>query len=769
MRYNRTIHISTGNSRKDTAWKTAEYTLEDFYARLTQVERTQETLGVFLDMTKARQDELKDIGGFVGGALNGRRIVKNLRGRDLIALDMDNIPSGKTDEVERKLLTLGCGYAFYTTRKHQPSAPRIRVVVPLNRTVSVEEYEPIARELAHMIQPEMNWFDPTTFEVTRLMYWPSCSVDSVFLSKHVDKPLLDADGMLKRYNDWHDISSWPVVPGAEAKQIANAKKKDPTERTDEIGAFCKAYPISSAISTFLPGVYTNAGEGRYTFTEGSTTGGAVVYDDMFLFSHHATDPCSGKEVNAFDLVREHRFGHMDEDAKQGTPFSKLPSQQAMRAFVREDLVCQDLLSEWAAKDYGLRLQGNQELGSNKTFHRFQADNEKKDLTVDLVSEMLRALEIELSYNEITHETIAQGVESLHIRPADAENYLAPRLADFFRVMKVKGATKTNIQDHLGLIASSNRINPVKDMILNTSWDGADRISVLYEIMGGLQSFERVLVRKWLLQCIALAFNRDVDDFPYGADGVLVLSGAQGIGKTSLVRRLAVSPVLFQGGASLSFRDKDTLINATSGWITELGEMERTVREDEAALKAFITSESDKIRLPYARAPVKQVRRTSFCGTVNSNRFLRDETGNRRFWTVGVDRIDLEKLWGLSENWFIQLWAQVYKDWRAEGVDSFRLTREEQEALSAVNSKRMEERPGEQEIRDLLEPDLPEDQWSKVSATQIATLLGGKYPAITIGKILNTIVDSGDYFGAKKIRSNRRREYLLPISKEINLI
>lgn len=772
MRYERTIHISVGSSRKSTSWRTAEFLLSDFYKKLSQPIRTEETLSVFLNMSRSKQDELKDVGGFVGGPLDGNRKTVNLRGRDLITLDMDSVPTGKTEEIETKLNALGCGYAFYTTRKHTPSAPRIRVVVPTNRTMTVDEFEPVSRRLAQMIQPEMNWFDPTTFEPVRLMYWPSCSVDSAFLSKYADKPLLDVDAMLREYKDWRDISSWPVVPGVEAKAVSAALKKDPTRDRNEIGAFCINYSITDAISAFLADRYEKAGEGRYTFTGGSTSGGAVVYDDLYLYSHHATDPCSNTCVNAFDMVRLHLFGDLDEDSKPKTPIHKLPSQAAMIEFVRKDMLCQSTLNSWATEMYGLQLQetSKTETSTGTSLAKFMADNEKADvLSEDIVQKLLDAAGVTLGYNEITHKMLCSGVEdAFRIRAADAENHLSTAVDDVFRRMKVKGSNKSFIQDRLSLISSRNRFNPVTDMLVNAAWDGVDRLPVLFEIMGISedQKLEQTLIRKWMRQCVALAFNRD--DAPYGADGVLVLSGAQGIGKTSLVKRLAVRPELFRGGASLSFRDKDTLINATGAWITELGEMERTIKEDEAALKAFITAESDNIRLPYARAPVEQVRRTSFCGTVNSSRYLRDETGNRRLWTVGVETIDLEKLFGLTEDWLIKLWAQVYAEWKDNGVDSFRLTRTEQEDLGTVNARRMEERPGEEEIRELLDPDLDEEHWSRVSSTQIAAMIGSRYPAVAVGKILSNIVRSGEYPGARKVRNGTFRGYFLPISKEINI-
>ena len=97
-------------------------------------------------MSKADQDSRKDVGGFVGGVIEGeRRKVGNVRSRDLVTLDLDNIPAGKGAEVIGNVRMLGCAAAVYSTRKHRSSAPRLRIIIPTDRTMSVEEYEPIAR------------------------------------------------------------------------------------------------------------------------------------------------------------------------------------------------------------------------------------------------------------------------------------------------------------------------------------------------------------------------------------------------------------------------------------------------------------------------------------------------------------------------------------------------------------------------------------------------------------------------------------------------
>ena len=221
---------------------------------------------------------------------------------------------------------------------------------------------------------------------------------------------------------------------------------------------------------------------------------------------------------------------------------------------------------------------------------------------------------------------------------------------------------------------------------------------------------------WLYQCVSLAcFNRS--DEPFGADGVLVLVGRQGIGKTSFFRKIAVKPDLFCEGLALDFRDKDSLVKASSYWICELGEIEATMKADIPRLKAFLTQAVDEIRRPYARAATRAIRRTSLCASCNSTRFLVDETGNRRFWTVPVEQIDLDALERLDA---VQLWYQIYIAVLLSGVQSFRLTREEQQALAERNAAHEKTLQGEDEISDILsecDTDFYSILWEEMTVTK----------------------------------------------------
>ena len=161
--HDRKIIISVGASRKAATWQPQTLLISELYERLRTPARGTETLDAYLSLTKPQQDDLKDVGGYVAGALIGpRRKAGCVAGRDVITLDLDSIPAGGTDDVLRRVDGLGCSYCIYSTRKHQPAAPRLRILLPTDRTMTADEYEPCARRMAEYIG--ISLADPTTFE-----------------------------------------------------------------------------------------------------------------------------------------------------------------------------------------------------------------------------------------------------------------------------------------------------------------------------------------------------------------------------------------------------------------------------------------------------------------------------------------------------------------------------------------------------------------------------------------------------------------------------
>ena len=328
------LDIAIGKHRHSKRWINTQISWDDLCKRVSKTHRTPETLKEYFELPKYRQDEIKDVGGFVSGTLaGGRRLLKSVLSKQLITLDAD---TAKADIWDKYKLLYGKAACIYTTHKHTPQAPRVRLLIPLDREVLHDEYTAICRRIASDLGIEQ--FDPTGYEVNRLMYFPSTSIDGVFFYDKLEAPVLKADDVLATYKDWRDVTQWAL--SEKEKEITRRtadKQGDPLEKTGLVGAFCKTYSIKDVLNTILADVYApTAIDDRYTYIKGSTSGGLIVYDDKYTFSHHSTDPTNSKLCNAFDLVRLHKYAHLDEDAEPDTPINRRPSFIAMCDFASSD-------------------------------------------------------------------------------------------------------------------------------------------------------------------------------------------------------------------------------------------------------------------------------------------------------------------------------------------------------------------------------------------------------------------------------------------------
>ena len=594
--------------------------------------------------------------------------------------------------------------------------------MPLDKTAEADQYEPAARKLASLIGIE--YCDPTTFEVNRLMYWPSCCADGIYIGEAYDRPFCGLDGLLAMYGDWKDVSQWPQVPGADAVERRRlAKQEDPTTKRGIIGAFCRTYTITEVMAKFIPGMYEEtASPGRYTYTGGETTGGAIVYDgDRFLYSHHSHDPCCNQLVNAFDLVRLHMFGDMDKDAKEGTPANKLPSFVAMSKLAVADKPTADLIAKErfeAARDaFAVPSQGPQQTGNEldlSWLSRLTKDgNGRYEKTINNAVIILENDPL-LKGKIVTDEFASCGMvlgrmpwnqEDERRRWKDVDD------AGFYRYMEVfYGITgRDKLDNALLIVSAQNKINDVKQYLQGLKWDGIKRLDTLLSVYLGAEDnlYTRAVMRKSLCAAVGRAV---VGGIKY--DYMPIFTGPQGIGKSTFLAILGRS---WFSDSLTTFEGKEAAEMIQGTWINEIGELSAFSKQETQIIKQFLSKTDDIYRAAYGRRTDKYPRRCVFFGTSNDSEFLKDATGNRRFWPVDVGAHSAQKsVWDDLPKEVDQIWAEAYIYW-ALGEPLF--LSKELEALAAEQQESHREASDKEGmILDFLEKPIPSN-WDQMNLSQ----------------------------------------------------
>lgn len=669
--------ISTGRSRKETHWKVKTMEWDALVEKLRSTTRTPEKQAEYTKASKDIKSDIKDVGGFVGGAVSGGRRVKgSVKTRSLVTLDIDYAKKG----VWENITTLfDCAMCMYSTHSYTKETPRFRLVVPLDREVGAEEYEAIARKIAERIDIEQ--FDDSSYQAERLMYWPSTSSDAKYVFEVQEGEPLNADSILAEYVDWKDMSQWPTSSRVDAivKKLMR-KKGEPTDRPGIVGAFCRAYTISEAIEQYLSDVYQPVAndENRYTYMQGSSSGGLVVYEDKFAYSHHATDPACEQMCNAFDLVRVHLFGEMDADAAPDTPVNRLPSYAEMssKAKTSEKVKAEQrsILEQRLNDDFGdiISRTDTDEAAEKDDKWLDELERDKNDnikaisANVILIMENARGLRNNIRRNDFSmYDEISKALPWRRIvTPKDTQwtNDDDARLRVYLdRKFGIKGS-KELILNCFTEVTTSHRYHPVRDYLSSLEWDGMERVEDLFvDYLGAANSdLTRAITRKVMAAAVARVFNPGVK-FDY----VTVLQGSEGIGKSTLLNKLAGDAWFSDSLQNLN--DKDAMDALHGAWIIELGELMAIKRSEIEQVKAFLSRQTDKYRPAYGRTREEHPRQCVFFATTNEEYFLKGNDGNRRFWIVacGVQKpkcsaFDFDKDPNLRD----QIWAEAVEIYKA---------------------------------------------------------------------------------------------------------
>jgi len=362
---------------------------------------------------------------------------------------------------------------------------------------------------------------------------------------------------------------------------------------------------------------------------------------------------------------------------------------------------------------------------------FTVRDEDRFFNIEIGRVFLKAYGITIKYNEMSHDYEITTPLSV-INGENSFELLATILEDTIIKLAYKRGRKSVIYGVLDVIANENRYHPVIELLKSDPWDNEDRLPELFQMMGISDEFHKVLIKKWLLQTIAILFNSN--EKLVSTQGMLVLQGGQGIGKTEFFRHIAIKDKFFKGGAVLDMKNKDTIISSTRVWICELGEIDSTTSKKQSELKAFITEQYDRYREPYARKEVKRLRRTSFCGTVNPTAYLTDETGNRRYWTISVNQMEIKKIFEHTPEWYTQLWRQVLCEYN-RNPNGYLLTKEEQDAVNRNNENFETLLQGEDEFMTVFDTSADYSLWTnKLTAAQIADELNSRFKSLHISSM-----------------------------------
>lgn len=735
----RKYHIAVCKNRKDKTYHNQEIAWSDLIKKLKNTTYTHETVNEYRAMSKSRQSDIKDVGGFVGGYLkDGKRGKDTVMSRSMITLDLDDAKMDLIDEWDL-LGSPGYTMAVYSTHKHSLRKPKLRLIIPLSRDVSPDEYEFLARTLAKKIDPTMLMFDDTTYQPSRMMFWPSTSKDGEYLFRDYEDDLLDVDKVIRKYPNWQDMSTWPYSERVkELVSREHTKLEDPLKKRGWIGAFNRTYTIQEAIAKFIPDVYTpTEREDRWTYAEGSTAGGLVIYDrGKSAYSNHSTDPAgNGHEHSAFDLVRIHKFGHEDLEAPEGTKSTALPSYKAMIEMLQDDEETNlTLAKEKAAEieeDFGEDLDGEKWLAKldrdkngkckptiNNASLILNNDPSLKDvIRLDIFAQLMVAID-DLPWRKVETSTRAFNDRDM----ASLRLYLERKYS-----LTGKGVIEDAYMDFL----QHHTIHPVRNKLRSFHWDGMHRAETIFiDFLGASDTrYVRTVTRIFFRAAVMRVFVPGIK-FDY----MPILIGPQGIGKSTILAKLAMG---WFNDSLKDFKGKDAMEQIQGSWINEIGELAALRKSEVEDIKQFLSSCEDKFRPAYGRKTELYPRQGVFVGTSNKPDIFRDLTGNRRFWPIDLVKDEAKKrrfFNEFDEAYVEQIWAEVMT-WKDQQLY---LPLEIEEEAENIQKEHMETNIHADKIRDYLDTLLPED-WESRSIDDRQDYYRDPENSIREGKVQRTKV------------------------------
>jgi predicted P-loop ATPase len=709
---------------------------------ISEPTRTKEKRYQFDKLNKTDQDRLKAVEGWISGAqCDGKwRKLENVQPRDLMTLDVDYAHVDLPDDIANGDTPLSeYEFATHSSRRHTEEAPRLRMFIPMSRDVSKDEYPALVRIVSWLlegkIQP-MVQVDKVSARGAQMMFLPTASVDGDWFYHLNEGELLDPDDIFELYEnevaDWRDISTLPKYDGELKLRESSDKAEDPTLKRNIIGDFCRAYDVEAAMEKFLPGVYEFSGDAtgkpRYTYSESTSSNGAVVEDGgLFLYSHHGHDPVCEQLVNAFDLVRIHLFGAEDVDTDPEISPAKTPSFKAMLEHIKDD---REFKQSQAQRKYDVVAMfedvsddfydGEEDEDADEDEDGFDDFLEGVEDTVDTPKKKKKKKkkrphkdwfsdELEfgkngaimpslhniatlvhcdarmfgaIAYNEFDHNIVALRSIKSNIKTVPSyqceDKVNGDRWQDFNDISIRAILESPNGEKKPGYGMKVTDRDLVGGVLLAARRNSFHPVKDYWESLewDGVERVERLLVDyigapdtayfRSIIRLKLIATVTRVYEPGHKFDYAIFLSGPQGCKKSTFVKTLCKHEKWF-GEMDARLDDRQEVAEQIGGkLICELPEGVSLTKSSANAAKAFMRREDDDVRMAYDRRVSTFKRQCVFWGTTNDAKYLKDPTGNRSYWPapVLVGKIDIAKM---SAN-IDQIWAEAYQMYLQMRVD-----------------------------------------------------------------------------------------------------
>ena len=675
-------------SCEDKHWKKKITTWLEFVQSLREPRIAKETAAEYAAMSNKDRHKAKDLGCYIPAELiGGSRKAENVKYRTFLTYDIDE--SLPIEHLKAAHLEYGCEMVIHSTRSHTPAKPKHRFIIPVSRPMLPDEYEPVARAVAADMHP-IEFYDNSTFALSRLMHYPSVHADALheYEFYHHQGWVVDVDGVLARYKDYRDMREWALPDGVKPSKVPalNSRQADPLAKQGIVGTFCRAYGLDSAITELIPDAYQPGDiAGRYTYAGGSGNNGAVVYEDKYLYSHHATDPTFGTLCNAFDLIRVHKFGKFDKEVelnleadeslksykKMVNFVEKLPKYQKQLASEKDE-ECKKMFN-LLGMESPISDSAGDPLGTPSTTYirpvevadwedlltRNKQGQVKSNATnVMIILKNDPKLKGVFATNEFTGDAciIKSAPWRAVTRPERIKNLDDACLRNYLAVnYEITGVQM--IKDCFDQVAAERKFHPIKEVIENQAWDGVARIETLLTRLFGVDQnlYHAQVMRKLMLGMIARVYDPGCK-----FDLAVILTGATGLGKSSFIQALACNKWYTN---SFQFKEgKESMEQVQGYWLVEIAELANFRKKEASEYKAFLTKQVDAYRPAYGTRVEEYPRKCVFIGTTNEDVFLKDETGNRRFLPVNIGK-GKGKPEGIKEIWdeFLDSIPQLYAE------------------------------------------------------------------------------------------------------------